>query len=261
MKAQKPNKEASTELTGANPPVQIADTEQTHLMSEPGEIILINSTTCAGKTTLTRELQKISQKPYLATDYDIFIAMMAVKYVMLHDSILQPPHHPYATTSTPLTREGFEVHEKVKEPRTYQMLVGRTAWHILRGMTHAYAAMAKAGNNLVLGDIITERLLPEYCTALKGLRVYFVGVHCSLEELERREHVMPNRTVGCARAQFGQVHVPGEYDLTVNTEKDNPTRCAEQILEFVAKNPPKAFAALSDRYANRTVTEYPVPWW
>lgn len=230
-------------------------------MSEPGEIILINSTTCAGKTTLTRELQRISIKPYLATDYDIFIAMMAVKYVMLHESILQPKHHPYAVTSTPLTREGFEVHQKVENPRTYQMRVGKTAWNILRGMTQSYAAMAKAGNNLVLGDIITERLLPEYCTALRGLQVYFVGVHCSLAELERREHVMPNRTVGCARAQIEQVHVPGEYDLTVNTEKDNPTRCAEQILDFVANHPPKVFASLVDRYAGRTVQEFPVTWW
>jgi chloramphenicol 3-O phosphotransferase len=230
-------------------------------MNEPGEIILINSTTCAGKTTLTRELQKLSVKPYLATDYDIFIAMLAVKYVMLHESILQPPHHPYAVTSTALTREGFEVHQKVEQPRTYQMLVGHTAWNVLRGMTRAYAAMAVAGNNLVLGDIITERLLPEYCAAFKGLKVYFVGVHCSLAELERREEVMPNRTVGCARAQFAQVHVPGQYDLTVDTEKDNPTRCAEQILDFVARNRPKVFATLVDRYANHTATEFPVPWW
>ena len=230
-------------------------------MSEAGEIILINSTTCAGKTTLTRELQKISVKPYLATDYDIFIAMMATKYVMLHESILQPKHHPYAVTSNAWTREGFEVRQEVENPRTYRMFVGRTAWRILQGMTRAYAAMARAGNNLVLGDIITERLLPEYCAAFKGLRVYFVGVDCSLEELERREHVMPNRTVGCARAQFGQVHVPGEYDLRVNTEKDNATRCAEQILEFVAKHPPKVFATLVERYAGRTTQEFPVPWW
>lgn len=230
-------------------------------MSEEGEIILINSTTCAGKTTLTRELQKVATKPYLATDYDIFIAMMATKYVMLHESILQPDHHPYSVTSTPLTREGFEVHQAVEQPRTYRMMLGRPAWNILRGMTRAYAAMAKAGNNLVLGDIITERLLPEYCNAFRGLRVYFVGVQCSLEELERREHVMPHRTVGCARAQIAQVHIPGEYDLTVNTERDNPTQCAEQILEFVANQPPKVFETLIERYANRTVTEFPVQWW
>ena len=230
-------------------------------MSEAGEIILINSTTCAGKTTLTRELQKISVKPYLATDYDIFIAMMAAKYVMLHESILQPGHHPFAVTSNAWTREGFEVDQRIEKPRTYQMLVGRTAWRILQGMTRAYAAMARAGNNLVLGDIITERLLPEYCAAFQGLRVYFVGVDCSLEELERREHAMPNRTVGCARAQFGQVHVPGVYDLRVNTEKDNPTRCAEQILEFVAQHPPRVFATLVERYAERATQEFPVPWW
>lgn len=230
-------------------------------MSEAGEIILINSTTCAGKTTLTREVQKISAKPYLATDYDIFIAMMAAKYVMLHESILQPPHHPYAVTSNAWTQEGFEVQQSVENPRTYRMMLGRTAWNILRGMTRAYSAMAKAGNNLVLGDIITERLLPEYCAAFKGLRVFFVGVHCSLAELERREDVMPNRTVGCARAQFGQVHVPGEYDLTVNTEKDNPTRCAEQILDFVANHPPRVFETLISRYADRTVTDFPVQWW
>lgn len=230
-------------------------------MTQPGDIILINSTTCAGKTTLTRELQKLSEKPYLATDYDIFIAMMATKYVMLDKSILQPQHHPYATESNRWTRDGFEVYQKVENPRTYGLRMGRAAWTIMRGMTQAYAALARAGNNLVLGDIITERLLPEYCTALQGLRVYFVGVNCSLEELERREHAMPNRTVGCARAQFPQVHVPGEYDMWVNTEKDNPTTCAQQILDFVAKNEPKAFQKLVPRYAGKTTDEYPVYWW
>jgi chloramphenicol 3-O phosphotransferase len=230
-------------------------------MTSPSEIILINSTTCAGKTTLTRELQKISVRPYLATDYDIFIAMMATKYVMLHESILQPQHRPYATESNEWTREGFEVHQRSENPRTYQLRMGETAWKIMRGMTYSYAALARAGNNLVLGDIITEKLLPEYCAALKGLRVYFVGVECSLKELERREHVMPNRTVGCARAQIEQVHVPGEYDMWVNTEKDNPTTCAQQILDFVAKNPPRAFEKLIPRYESKVPTTYPVLWW
>ena len=230
-------------------------------MSEPGEIILINSTTCAGKTTLTREVQKLSQKPYLATDYDTFIGMMASKYVMLHESILQPQHHPYATTSNEWTREGFEVQLKVANPKTYRLMMGKAAWNIIRGMTHSYAALAKTGNNLVLGDIITEQLLPEYCVAFQGLKVYFVGVDCSLQELERREDVMPNRTVGCARGQIEQVHVPGEYDMWVNTEKNNPTVCAQQILDFVAKNPPKVFATLVDRYKDKIATTYPVPWW
>lgn len=230
-------------------------------MSSAGEIILINSTTCAGKTTLTREVQKLAEKPYLATDYDIFIAMMATKYVMLHESVLQPEHHPYATESNAWTREGFEIYQKVAQPRTYGLRMGRAAWMIMRGMTHAYAGMARAGNNLVLGDIITEQLLPDYCVAFKGLRVYFVGVNCPLEELERREEVMPNRTVGCARAQIEQVHIPGEYDLWVDTGKDNPTVCAEQILDFVAKNEPRAFANLVPRYEHKLVTQYPVPWW
>ena len=230
-------------------------------MSTAGEIILINSTTCAGKTTLTRELQKISEKPYLATDYDVFIGMMAAKYVMLHESVLQPQHHPYATESNEWTREGFEVYRKVEQPRTYGLRMGRAAWLVMRGMTQAYAAMARAGNNLALGDIITEQLLPEYCTALKGLRVYFIGVNCPLEELERREDVMPNRTVGCARAQISQVHVPGDYDMWVDTGKDNPTKCAQQILDFVANNEPRAFDRVVPRYDGRLVNTYPVPWW
>ncbi len=230
-------------------------------MTEPGEIILINSTTCAGKTTLTRELQKISVKPYLATDYDSFIGMVASKYVMLHESILQPQHHPYAVTSNAWTSEGFEVRQRVEKPRTYEMFLGKTAWLVMRGMTQAYAAMARAGNNLVLGDIITEALLPEYCAAFKGLKVYFVGVDCPLVELERREDVMPNRTVGCARAQIDQVHVPGKYDLMVNTGQDSPNTCALQILDFVAKNPPVAFASLVDSYADKLATQFPVRWW
>ena len=67
--------------------------------------------------------------------------------------------------------------------------------------------------------------------------------------------------MGCARAQISQVHVPGDYDMWVDTGKDNPTKCAQQILDFVANNEPRAFDRVVPRYDGRLVNTYPVPWW
>ncbi len=65
----------------------------------------------------------------------------------------------------------------------------------------AFAALARAGNNLVIADVISEVLLTDYCHALQGLNVYLIRVHCSLKTLEDRERAQKNRTAGGARMQ------------------------------------------------------------
>jgi len=134
---------------------------------------------------------------------------------------------------------------------------------LMYGMRRAFAAMAHAGNDLVLAETNTEIMLKDYCDAFKDLqRVYMIGVFCPLEELERREDVMPHRREGCARMQVDQVHIPGEYDFTVDTGKDNAVECARQILHFVENNPPVVFKQLVERYGNiAAVEQFPIQWW
>ncbi len=50
------------------------------------------------------------------------------------------------------------------------------------------------------------------------LDVFFVGLHCSLPELERRELQRGDRRPGEARQDFATVHSIPTYDLEINSE-------------------------------------------
>ena len=58
--------------------------------------------------------------------------------------------------------------------------------------------------------------------------MFFVGIHCSLEELERREAQRGDRRKGEARLDFETVHNITSYDLELNSE--NPLEENVSIL-------------------------------
>jgi chloramphenicol 3-O phosphotransferase len=85
-----------------------------------------------------------------------------------------------------------------------------------------------------------------------------VGLYCSLDELRRRERARNNRGVGAVDMQLHKVHVPGKYDLTVDTEKHSAKDCAAMVLEHVQTQPPRAFAALVETYGALEISGWPV---
>ena len=91
---------------------------------------------------------------------------------------------------------------------------------------------------------------------LAGLDVLFVGVYCPLDEIMRRRNGDPQNGLYVtgpgvpAPVQRWQdaVHVPGIYDLTVNTGTMRAQHCALAIADALA-NPParRAFSILAAR--------------
>jgi len=68
--------------------------------------------------------------------------------------------------------------------------------------------------------------------------VYFIGIVCSLEELEKREKQRGNRILGLARGHIDVIHKNKEYyDLVVDTTHCNALTCAQNILNFIENNP------------------------
>ncbi|MGM1045883.1 MAG: phosphotransferase-like protein [Bacillota bacterium] len=63
---------------------------------------------------------------------------------------------------------------------------------------------------------------------------FYIGVHCPIDELERRERERKDRPIGLARAQIEIVHKHSRYDLEVNTKKNSIIECASMIKEFVS---------------------------
>jgi chloramphenicol 3-O phosphotransferase len=123
--------------------------------SIPGSIILINGPSSSGKTTLALAVQKQIDIPFLRFSFDLF----------LDNKVL------------PLD----------------QIRNGAFAWDLMRpsvfrGIHQCLPALATAGNHLIFDHIIeTISWLEDLLQSISGLDVFFVGLHCSLPELERRE--------------------------------------------------------------------------
>lgn len=79
--------------------------------------------------------------------------------------------------------------------------------------------MAGAGAGLIVDEVfmsgaVSQRRLD---SALTGLQVLWVAVHCDLAVAVASEAARPDRTIGMAASQVGIVHEGVTYDLHVDT--------------------------------------------
>ena len=99
------------------------------------------------------------------------------------------------------------------------------------------------------------KILPDCARRLKNLPVLFVGVRCSIEEIMRRRNAGQARRatryetstadepVPVTVLRFQQVvHIPGIYDLEVDTTKSPAAECAELIRKQLEAGIPKPSA-------------------
>jgi chloramphenicol 3-O phosphotransferase len=103
-------------------------------------------------------------------------------------------------------------------------------------MRHAIAAMAGAGNNIVVDDVIfgntadgDGHIVDDYKALLAPFEFHMVGIMAPLTILERREIARGDRMQGLARWQMDKVHRGMTYDLTIDTAKRPPQDCAQEI--------------------------------
>ena len=167
---------------------------QNTLTVPPGKLIIINGPSSSGKTTLALALQKQLDMPFVRFSFDLFI-----------------DHKTFPS-------------EQIKN--------GKFSWEqmrpsVFRGLHQCLPALTTAGNNIIFDHIIeTKAWLYELISLISDLDVFFVGVHCSLPELERREIQRGDRRRGEARQDFETVHSLPTYDLVIDSEhplEDNVT--------------------------------------
>lgn len=151
-----------------------------------GKIIIINGPSSSGKTTLALALQKQFDIPFIRFSFDLFLDHKAL----------------------PME----------------QIRTGTFSWDLMRpsvfkGIDQCLPALATAGNNIIFDHIIESKMwLHHLLSLLSGLDVFFVGLHCSLPELERRESQRGDRRKGEAHQDFQTVHSITSYDLELNSE-------------------------------------------
>ncbi|MGW8066209.1 chloramphenicol phosphotransferase CPT family protein [Streptomyces ziwulingensis] len=176
-----------------------------------GRIIFLNGTSSSGKSSIAQALlQILDGDPCFHLPVDAFHAMRARREVSCE---------------------------------AMPQLLRRT-W---KGFHRAVAGMAAAGNNVVMDHVLSEEWRLLDCLGLfKAKEVVLVGVHCSLEELERRERERGDRPPGLAARQFHHVHAHGLYDIECDTTTTSAMDCARQISNFLPHQPvPTAFEQLT----------------
>ena len=176
----------------------------------PETIIVLNGATSSGKTSLCKELQSVLDAPYIHLEEDRFV------YGTYHGRYLQPG------------------------------IVEQTFARTMLGYYRSLAAFASAGHNVLADTGFYSRDLLAMCVReLAPLRVWLVGVHCSLEELERRERGRGDREPGQAREQYSTIHADAVYDIEVDTSAASLSECASQVKALVeGKSQPSALSAL-----------------
>ena len=176
---------------------------------ELGKIILINGASSSGKSTLARELQQTLPLPFWHFSFDHLRDSNALPMARIRSGEIDWP------TMRPAVFDGFH---------------------------RCLPALAKTGNNLIVEHIIeNEMWLSDLVELLTGLDVFFVGVHCPLPELERRERERGNRRTGEARTDYQTVHSFTEYDLEVNSMQPNQTNVDTLVDAWKSRHPPSAF--------------------
>ena len=130
---------------------------------------------------------------------------------------------------------------------------GEIDWSAMRpavfdGFHRCLPALAEAGNNLIVDHIIeNETWMSDLLKHLAELDVFFVGLHCPLDELERRELERGNRRAGEARTDYQQIHRFPEYDLEIDSMKANQDNVSTLIDAWKSRSFPTAFERMAAR--------------
>ena len=188
-------------------------------------VIYLNGTSSAGKSSIAHALQGILEELYLHVSLDVFMQMV--------------PLHGWE-------REGGMVIGSLNEEEGLRFEFGPLCQTLFSGFHRSLAALASAGNNLIVDDVLMEpRWLRESVEALASYEVCFVGVRCPVDIAEARERTRSDRAKGTARGQYHLVHAHGIYDVEVDTSILTLEECAKRILETRQQMPhPSAFERL-----------------
>ena len=196
-----------------------------------GRIIVLNGAPRAGKSSIVRALQAQS-KNWLNLGVDTMSRTLP--------EALQP--------GIGLRPGGERPDLEPVVVELYLSLYETIAAHARRG----FDVVADVGHH----DFYSRPLhiLPRCAQRLDGLPALLVGVHCPIDVIMARRNADPQGGFYAsgpgvpAPVQRWQdaVHVPGIYDLTVDTACSTPEACAAAILAALANPPqPGAFVQLA----------------
>lgn len=191
--------------------------------SQPGQIVILNGTPRSGKSSIVAAIQETFDGVWMNLGVDRWMQMTPPRY--------QP---------------GIGLRPGGERP-DLELLVG-TAY---RAMYESIAAHSRLGLNVVVDvghhDAYAKPLavLPDCARRLLGLPVLFVGVRCPIDVIMERRRATgwnadwnPGDPVPDPILRWQhEAHVPGIYDLEVDTSLLSAAECAAIIRQRLENGP------------------------
>jgi len=208
--------------------------------AKPGQIVILNGAPRSGKSSIVAVIQDTFAGPWMNLGVDTFVRHVT------------PPKY----------RPGMGL-----RPGEQEHALAPLVPVLFAAVYESIAAHSRLGLNVV-ADVghhagHPPHVLVDSARRLAGLPALFVGVRCPTEVImERRNAGQPGRegqyVTGSPADPIpppvllwqAEVHVPGVYDLEVDTSRLTPEQCAAAIRERIEGGPPpSAFRQLARRRA------------
>ncbi len=181
-----------------------------------GRIIVLNGVGSVGKTSAAKALQKLAQQPFLHVQGDAFLDMIAPQMWGDPQGII---FHQFERGGVPLI----------------EIKMGLSLDCLMEGMRSSIAALARAGNNCIVDDVMLSPANQQsYLAACVGIQIQFVALHAPLAILEQRERERGDRLIGLSRWQYERVHGGINYDFEIDTSIDNAETIAQAIASALS---------------------------
>lgn len=181
-------------------------------MEKTAKIIFIHGASSSGKSTLARVLQAQLPEPFWHVSID-----------HLRDSGMLPLDR---------FRNG-----------DFNWRENRTKF--FDGFHRSLVAYASAGNNILLEHILEEDWwVTNLAQLFKPFDVFFVGLHCDLDELVKRETLRADRPMGSAADDYHRIHVGQRYDLELPAGQTTQEYANQVLSTWANRRMPSVFQQL-----------------
>jgi chloramphenicol 3-O phosphotransferase len=169
-------------------------------------VIFLNGASSSGKSTIARCLQELLPAPAVAIGIDSLLETIPLRLFGDDDGI------------------AFLPDGTIRTGAAFERLAA--AWR------HAVAALARQVPPVIVDEVFLTGAAAqeEWCAALDGLEVLWVGVRCDTATAAAREESRGDRTIGLARMQTDLVHRGVRYSVEVDTTRRGAAECAQTIV-------------------------------
>jgi len=185
-------------------------------MKQDVDIIFLNGTSSAGKSTVAHALRKKLQGTWLHVTLDSFFGLLPADF-----------------TEDPTWVDKFD-------------------WDKVHTGFHAMVAqIPRTGYPVILDHVCTWRRWRDQCVNMfQEWQVVYVGVTCPCPELRRREKLRGDRKLGIAEEHLATYQKEaGPFDVEVDTGASTPEECAARIIAAMAD--PTAFEQIRQELKQR----------